>query len=116
MPLSERAYLNHLRSACLEIARDLAQAAPEEFDQGGALRNSILYSLIVIGEAVNQLPLDLLARYPEIPWRSIVDLRKVLTHRYFAIDPLLVRQTADVHVPRLLSQVEIMLAEGSGMD
>lgn len=81
MPLSERAYLEHIRSACLEIARDLAQAGPRELEEASAIRNSILYSLIIIGEAVNQLPFALLSLYPEIPWRRIVDLRNVLTHQ-----------------------------------
>ena len=116
MPSSERAYLEHIRSASLEIARDLAEAGPQEFAHASALGNSILYSLIVIGEAVNRLSPGLVARYPEIPWRSVVDLRNVLTHRYFAIDPLLVRQTAELHVPRLLRQVEIMLSESTEVD
>ena len=65
----------------------------------------------MIGEAVNRLSPGLTVRYPDIPWRKVVDLRNVLTHRYFAIDPHLVRQTAETHVPRLLRQVEVMLTE-----
>ena len=37
-------------------------------------------------EAVNQLSEEITAKYPEIPWRDIVDFRNLLAHRYWRID------------------------------
>ena len=62
MPLPDRAYLEHIRAACLEISRDFSQVDGGDLAGPSALRNSILYSLIVIGEAVNQLSPALTAR------------------------------------------------------
>ena len=67
MPLTDPAYLEHIRAACLEVARDLRDAGIDDLSAPSAWRNSVLYSLIVIGEAVNRLSPGLTARYPDIP-------------------------------------------------
>ncbi|MGL5078513.1 MAG: HepT-like ribonuclease domain-containing protein, partial [Waterburya sp.] len=45
-----------------------------------------LFRLQTIGEAANQLPEEMKAQYPEIPWRDIIDFRNLLAHRYWRID------------------------------
>lgn len=110
MPLSDRALLEHIRDACRDIARDASNLSVEALgSRGNPLRNSILYSLITIGEAVNQLSPALRDRYPRVPWRRIVDFRNQVTHRYFALDPSLLHETITVHLPELLDCVETMI-------
>ena len=46
-------------------------------------RSAVMRELAVIGEAVNGLSDGFKTSRPEIPWRSIVDLRNVLTHYYW---------------------------------
>lgn len=50
------------------------------------LRESILYNLIIIGEASSQLPDQVYEFYPTIPWHGMRGLRNVLTHEYFKTD------------------------------
>ena len=111
MPLSERVYLEHIRAACLDVARDGQDLSMEQLASSDPRRNSVMFSLIVIGEAVNQLSSALTSRHPLIPWRRVVDLRNLVAHRYFALDPHLLWETIHEHVPVLLTEVEIMLAE-----
>lgn len=47
--------------------------------------DAILYCLVAIGEAVNNLSDEVKAAAPEIPWRQIVNLRNLLAHRYWKI-------------------------------
>jgi uncharacterized protein with HEPN domain len=58
----------------------------EEFLSNPTVQDAILFRLQTIGEAANQLPDDMKAKYPEIPWRDIVDFRNLLAHRYWRID------------------------------
>ena len=58
----------------------------EEFLNNPSLQDATLFRLQTIGEAVNQLPSELLAKYPEIPWRQIVGFRNLLAHVYWQVD------------------------------
>lgn len=58
----------------------------EEFLQNISLQDATLFRLQTIGEAVNQLPPELLAKYPEIPWRKIIGFRNMLAHVYWQVD------------------------------
>ena len=51
-----------------------------------SLQDATLFRLQTIGEAVNQLPVELKEKYPEIPWRQIVGFRNLLAHVYWQVD------------------------------
>lgn len=51
--------------------------------------------IAVIGEAVNHLPSDITDAHPGIPWASIVEMRNILVHEYFAIDTSIVTTALD---------------------
>jgi uncharacterized protein with HEPN domain len=42
--------------------------------------------LSIIGEAVRHVPEGIQARFPNVPWRLIRDMRNVLIHDYPAVD------------------------------
>ena len=58
----------------------------DEFLGNRVVQDATLFRLQTIGEAVNQLSEETKAKYPEIPWRDIVDFRNLLAHRYWRID------------------------------
>jgi uncharacterized protein with HEPN domain len=58
-----------------------------------------------IGEAVKQLPPELLARHPEIGWRGWAGLRDVVSHQYFNLELPLLRPTIVDELPILLRVV-----------
>ena len=45
--------------------------------------DAILYSLLVIGEAVKSLDLEMKNRYEYINWGEIIGMRDFLAHQYF---------------------------------
>ena len=57
--------------------------------------NSLLYDLVIIGEAVRSLPAGICDAEPAIPWRQIVGMRNRLAHEYFRPDHDLVALTID---------------------
>jgi uncharacterized protein with HEPN domain len=42
--------------------------------------------LEIIGEAASRVPPDVRARYPQIPWRDMIDCRNRLIHGYDVLD------------------------------
>src|ERR671930_279424 len=54
----------------------------------GALQpqHAALYALVVVGEALGKIPLELRAAAPKIQWNAISALRNHLVHAYWQID------------------------------
>jgi uncharacterized protein with HEPN domain len=45
-------------------------------------QDAILYNLIVIGEAANQISEEFKEKFPAIPWSSIIGTRNIIAHGY----------------------------------
>lgn len=70
----------------IERVESYTASGKDEFLSNLAIQDATLYRLQTIGEAANQLPEEITRKYPEIPWRDIVDFRNLLAHRYWRID------------------------------
>jgi len=71
---------------------------------------AVLYDLIVIGEAASTVPVEIRDRTPEVPWRLMSDLRNVIAHEYFRIDPKIVWDAATVNLPALVEPLQQLVA------
>jgi uncharacterized protein with HEPN domain len=61
--------------------------------------------LIEIGEAIKDLPSELLATEPDIPWQDIARMRDRLAHRYFDTSHAIVAATVTSDLPLLEAAV-----------
>ena len=61
-----------------------------------------------IGEAVNRLPDAFKADFPDVPWKAIRGMRKLLTHHYESANPVMIWQTLETALPAF--------AEALGLD
>jgi uncharacterized protein with HEPN domain len=57
--------------------------------------------LELIGESVRQLSEQFKEANPEIEWRKIVDLRNILIHEYFEIEPEIIWDVIKNEIPNL---------------
>lgn len=64
---------------------------PEAAKYGLMAFDAILYSLLVIGEAVKSLDPDMKARHRHIDWIAIIGLRDVLAHQYQSIEIAIIK-------------------------
>ena len=71
--------------------------------------DAVTRNLEIIGEAVKQLPSELTAPFPEIPWRAIAGLRDILAHSYFRTDDSIIWDAATIHNPALITAVQELL-------
>ncbi|KGN37186.1 HepT-like ribonuclease domain-containing protein [Knoellia subterranea] len=79
-------------------------------EMGAMAYDAVLRNLAVIGEAVKSLADDFKASHDEIPWASIAGLRNVVVHEYFRVNPDLIVDILDNHLPLL----EVAMATRSG--
>lgn len=82
--------LRDILDAIADIRRDTAGLDAEGFESHPAVIRAVLYSMVVIGEAVKHLPEAFTATRPEIPWQDVAAMRNVVVHEYFRSDSSLV--------------------------
>jgi len=58
----------------------------EEFSQNETIVKAVLYDLIVIGEAAINVPVDVQALAPELPWRLMSDMRNIMAQEHFQVN------------------------------
>jgi uncharacterized protein with HEPN domain len=78
------------------------------FDSDPAVRDAILYQIVVLGEAAKAtLAADpsLEGMLPGVEWRAMARMRDRVTHRYWATDPEMVWATATRSVPELRQEL-----------
>ena len=66
----------------IESIESYAVPTYEVFLEDEKTQDAIMFNLIVLGEAANQIPDDFQTKYPEIPWSSVIGTRNVIVHGY----------------------------------
>lgn len=83
----------------------------EDLSTDWALRMACQHGVLIVAEAANNLPPDLLARYPEIPWKSIISMGHRLRHEYFRVDLDILWDVLVNHLPALDRTARRMIAD-----
>ena len=78
--------VEHVLESIERIEEYTAGVTKEEFLKSTLLQDAVIRRLEVIGEAVKNMPEEIKARYPDVPWRQIASMRDVLIHKYFGVD------------------------------
>jgi len=101
-------YLEHRRQAASEACRFVEGMTKDEFLTDRRTQQAIVMSLVIIGEAATKV----MDRFPafaernaEMPWRSMRGMRNRITHGYFDIDLVVVRDTVQTALPELQRQL-----------
>ena len=105
MSRDDAAILDMLRAARLatEFVGDKDLVALEENLQ---LQSSVLFQLLVLGEAVKRLSEQFRDRHPEIPWKRIAGLRDRIIHRYDELNLEVIWETIQQDLPGLVDFLE----------
>ncbi|MGQ0714944.1 MAG: HepT-like ribonuclease domain-containing protein [Gemmatimonadaceae bacterium] len=99
--------LRHMVTAADTIAGYVGRGRGA-FDTDPALRDAILYQIVVLGEAAKAtLAADpaLEGLFPGVEWRAMARMRDRVTHRYWATDAEVVWSTATRSVPELRQEL-----------
>lgn len=66
----------------------------ESFVADERTRDAVLRNLSRLGETTKFIPQSVEDRHPQVPWAYLRDIRNLVAHDYFGIDPALVWHTA----------------------
>jgi uncharacterized protein with HEPN domain len=73
-------------------------------------RDALLWNFTVLGEAASQLPDEIKARFPEVPWQQPARLRNRIVHGYWSVDLDVLHTTAQSRLPGFAADVRRVLA------
>jgi len=77
--------------------------------------DSVCMQLIALGQAVKDIDKltdkELLAKYPDIPWRNIAGIRDILSHNYFNLNAETVFGILDEDIVSLKLSLEKMIKD-----
>lgn len=66
----------------IDAIAEYAVSSYEEFLADVKTQDAILYNLIIIGEAANQVTDDFQDQYHLVPWASMIGTRNIIVHGY----------------------------------
>jgi len=99
--LGDRARLNHILEAILEVEKYVLSADYEIFLNNSMMRFACIKQLEIIGEASNYISNEIKTQFFEIEWSQIKGLRNIFVHEYFGIDSKLVWEIINHDLPEL---------------
>ncbi|WP_319578996.1 DUF86 domain-containing protein [uncultured Methanospirillum sp.] len=71
----------------------------------------IIHYIQEIGEASAGMSPGFRLQYPQIPWRQIIDMRNLLVHQYFGVDPHEVWNAVISDLPTLKASIVKIIDE-----
>ena len=103
---SNISYLKDILEAVEKINRYIKDLDFENFLKNDLVFDGVVREFEIIGEATNNIGWEFKDKYPDIPWRDIVDMRNRLIHGYADIDPYVVWKTCQKDLPELKNHLE----------
>lgn len=103
--IKDRTRLLHIIEAIDNILEFKEGVDYEAFVNNKLLKFGIFYNVAIIGEAAYKLTKDFIETHTDVPWREIINMRHVLIHGYYQIDPEILWETVNNDLPLLREAV-----------
>jgi len=71
----------------------------------------IIHHIQEIGEASAAISSELRSKEPQVPWRQIIDMRNLLVHQYFGVDPHEIWNAVISDIPTLKDAITRIINE-----
>jgi uncharacterized protein with HEPN domain len=101
--------ITDILKAIEEILELTEGMTPAQFAQDIRTAKAVLYNLAIIGEAARHVPPEVQAAWPALPWREMSDMRNVVIHHYFGVDPDILWETIRQELSPLIPLLREML-------
>lgn len=96
--------IQDILEACGRLA-EIAARGRSAYDGDWVARDAANYNLTVIGEALDSLSAEFVARHRDLPVRQAKSLRNKLAHEYFVADSDILWDTITQDVPALATKL-----------
>lgn len=82
----------------------------EDFIGDDKTVDAVLRRIEIIGEATRNVPDEVTARFPEIPWDRMRGMRNVVIHEYFGVSLRIIWRTIKAQLPPLVDPLRRVLS------
>lgn len=106
---SPRVRLQHIRDEIESILATVHGLTSEEILSDYRNRRTTERAIQIISEAAKELPAELRAQEPAIPWKDIIGIGNLLRHEYHRISPQVLEDILHQHLPALRPAVMRLL-------
>ncbi|MDP3900495.1 MAG: DUF86 domain-containing protein [bacterium] len=104
-------YLTDIVDSIKKIERYVRKLSFSKLKKDDKTIDAVVRNIIIIGEAVNNIPDKIKTVNPDIAWRQAAGMRNKVTHEYFGIDEETLWQTIKEDLPVLKKQIIKLLKE-----
>ena len=101
-------YIDHIQQAAADACSFVEGLSKDDFLVDKRTQQAVIMSLIIIGEAATKVMdgyAEFTQAHPEVPWRSMRNMRNRMAHGYFDINLDVVWETAQEWLLELLKQL-----------
>ena len=102
--------LEDIADAIAGIDALLAGADLAVFSQSWPMQRAVERGLEIISEASRAIPDVQKSQHPDVPWAQIAGIGNILRHEYHRVEPVIVWNITQTHLPSLAIAVRMMLA------
>ena len=111
MYIDDKTRIRHMIEAAEEAISFAAGRSLDNVREERSLALMLVKCLEMVGEAGFKTSRSCRDSHPEIPWRTLIDLRNHLVHEYHDIDAERVWTTIQSDMPVLLPKLRSLMAE-----
>jgi len=104
-------YLFDILDAIEKSAQFIQGMTVDQFAKDHKTFFAVVRALEIIGEATKNIPPEIRANYPEIPWREMAGMRDKLIHDYSGVNLSVVWNAAHDELPALEPAIRAVLKE-----
>jgi uncharacterized protein with HEPN domain len=86
MNRSDLERLRDAREFAVFVQEDAGGLPADVLAEARQPQHAALFDLLVIGETLGKVSAEIKSAAPDLPWKSIVNLRNIIVHSYWQID------------------------------
>ena len=114
----KRDYLFYLEDMVLsmdKIATYLQGLDFEQFLKSDMVIDAVIRNFEIIGEASNNIPIQIQEKYPDVPWSKMYRLRNIVTHHYHGIDYEMIWEITHNNLPENKIDIQNLIKNEQGI-
>jgi len=108
---SARVRLEDMAEAIAGIEQLLTGFDLQAFSVSWPMQRAVERALEIISEASRKIPDDQKSAHPAIPWTEIAGIGNILRHEYHRVEPTILWNITQTHLPSLSEAIQQMLAD-----